>query len=894
VDADRVDPRREITSRPVRPFLLAAVALAALLAILFALWPRHVSLALARVVKPNADLDTIPAVDWEVSPGDRYVALGDAVQIRVIAGARSLTEPELEMIDATGYESSRKGEPAPESDNRASASWELPAVMGDFQYRLRSGRVMTRYHQIHAVPRPKFESVEVRCDFPEYTGLKPQTAKELPPSIEAVAGTRVTLTGVLNVPVAKGRLVRGDQSLADASVSPPADKPPTCTWTLTLTPESTGPASLTMEEEHGIASEPVSLEFKVLADNPPAIKIVQPSESRIKARPEDRLVFKYEASDDYGLSQIEMLLKLDAGEPASVVQPLPEDAPRPLLAVKGDAVLELKRLDLSQVREVTVRMQAADTLPESMKGPQRTASEPVVIEIEHPPESPLAQPDPSQMTPQMAAAEEARKEAEQLAQMADRQEQLAQQAEKAEAEQKDAPQNQQPEWQKAEEQVAEQLAQDVKQDPEAMRAELQAGQAQAKEMAAQAKELSQDQQWLKQEAQQAANPQADREQLKREILDRLAQEQRQVAEQTAQLQQQTQASNPQAAEQMAEAQKEMQQAAQEMGQHQEKPAAENAQKAEEQLRQAEQQLSQAQQSNPASPEQDQRREEAQQLAQSQETIAEALKAVEEGALEKALERMQQGVQQQSEQLHAEAQEMANRAEAVAMDPQSREDSYAAAQQLNDASQHAAEADRAMQQSPQSAAQAQEQTAQSLDHAAESLAKLGEDFAKQAESLQPANPQEMPEGQALASAMENALEAAHSDNRQEAAEAARDAANALKQAAADAAQRAAQASQQASAQNKPQNQQQNQPNKSPATTPGNDNRGKLPPSVAAAPGSKVKPVAVNKGETDSIKFKGKLKGEAQDSAGQDDSDEYRDLINRYFEELSRQGGMPKGK
>ncbi len=51
---------------------------------------------------------------------------------------------------------------------------------------------------------------------------------------------------------------------------------------------------------------------------------------------------------------------------------------------------------------------------------------------------------------------------------------------------------------------------------------------------------------------------------------------------------------------------------------------------------------------------------------------------------------------------------------------------------------------------------------------------------------------------------------------------------------------------------------------------------------------------DKAETDWAKFQGKVNRGAQDDHAKNTPEEYRDLVNRYFEELARQGGRPEGK
>ena len=63
---------------------------------------------------------------------------------------------------------------------------------------------------------------------------------------------------------------------------------------------------------------------------------------------------------------------------------------------------------------------------------------------------------------------------------------------------------------------------------------------------------------------------------------------------------------------------------------------------------------------------------------------------------------------------------------------------------------------------------------------------------------------------------------------------------------------------------------------------------VPPSVKGS----TTQLPVKKGDTNWINFQGHIKSGAQSDASQDGPKNYRDLVNRYFEELARQGN--KGK
>ena len=765
------------------------MALAGILGLLFAIWPQHASVALLRVIAPGMNVGNVPAVDLTITPGDRVVAIGDPVNIEVAAPARDLSQAELEVIDSTGYQSRHKGKPNAHGEGEASCTWSFPAVMSDFRYRVHAGRAVSRYFQVAAVPRPKVEAVELKFQYPDYAGLKPRTIAELPQVIEALAGTRVTVSVSSNVPVARPRLLLAGGAFTADVQSPAGDCPnfrggddmapreepgrrengtvpfsggpksglPACAWTFSVGSETAGHGSLVLEDEHGICSEPTEFEIRAIADEPPKIVILEPAVPKITAKPRDRITIRYAAEDDFGLGEIEMLVTLDGGETKSVPQPFPEDVNRPVRACQGDAVLDLSQIELGQAARITVEMRANDTLP-APSGPNRALSKPLAIEIDRSAEPSSAQ---AGSAPAAPPADQDRKEAEKLQELAGREEQLAEQA----AGQPPAsPQD--PKWREEQEKVARELADAVKHDPDAIKAALAADQKQARKIASDSRELSQEQQSLKQDSQALADLKADREQLRQAILDWLAQDQKAVEDQAAQLQadvkEDAKENETAQANALAAAKEEMDKTASDIRKNQAGEAAEAARKAEQSLEQAAAQHGSRPsqpEKNPTepgspTPQQKARAEKAGELAKSEENIAKALDAVNKGNLAEALARMQEGIEQKAEDLRREAQEMAARTEALDPGSPGPQDAHQAADQLREAERSAEDAKQALAQSPASAGPAQERTVQSLNRAAERMEKLGQGLDQKAASLGPPNvsPESQDEARELSSAL----------------------------------------------------------------------------------------------------------------------------------------------
>jgi hypothetical protein len=913
LDASRIVPRREVSTRSVRPYFLATLALALLLALVFCLWPREASLALRRVLHPFLNIENVPAVALEVTPGDCALAIGDPVDIQVSAPEGGLAGVELEVIDSTGYVSRQAGQVAAADNGRETASWHFPAVMSGFRYRVQAGRAISRYYEIMAFPRPEIVSASVRYEYPEYTWLTPKTVPELPRVIEALAGTQAAVTIVADTPVARPQWTVAGTTAAPIAGIDPKTSLPTYTWTFAVEPETSGTASLLLEGEHGIAGDSATCEIRATPDRRPTIAIMEPQTHKVRMRPRDRLAIKYRAEDDYGLAAVDMQIRIGPNEPITTAQPWPADAAKPLLSCRGETTLDLGQLDLGDASQLTVQMRAIDTLPESRHGPNIGESAVLIIEIDRSAEPPAADAE------KRAEAEKSRREEEQRRQREELREKVSELAELAEKQEKLA------------EQAAEKAAQEKqesqpseKQPTEKQSAEKHdAGQKTADQKTADQKTADQktaDQKTADQKnADQAAKQPSPKQPTERAMAHSpevsWQNQQREIAEKLAEMIQR----DPTA---MREALKSQQKEANAMSQEARA------------LAEKQQWLQRATQAASASPEAGQLKKDAvekqmRELSQGQERTTAAVEALEKGDVPRALAQMQQAVHDRAESLHEKAEELTARAAAIGSATAMQDETAKATEELDKAARSAEEAQEAVAKRPSSANAPQQQAEQSLRQAADALARLGQNLAQEVDRLpraeaspapgllskpttSPDASPRMPVAAALASAFNEATEAADSNTRQEAAEASREASRALAQAALAAAEKmepgedrparpgSADASRAArAAQGRPSRSTQNashDQNRRPASTPtASGPSGKVekrPPQ----PNGKVEPIRPksNSGTTDWVKFRGQMKRESDGRVDKDVDNEYRDLVNRYFEELSRQGNSAGGR
>ena len=162
-------------------------------------------------------------------------------------------------------------------------------------------------------PRPQIESIDVRCDYPAYTGLSATVVSGREGNVEAVVGTRVTLTvhTALSVVTDKSQIVI-DEGTPDQLILPlkqVAEGKPD--YQVQLIVNHSGEYKINLTNEFDLTNkdeQPRSIVAQ--PDEVPTIVIRSP-EPEVRVRPDDTVPVKYEASDDFGVVKIEAILQAE-------------------------------------------------------------------------------------------------------------------------------------------------------------------------------------------------------------------------------------------------------------------------------------------------------------------------------------------------------------------------------------------------------------------------------------------------------------------------------------------------------------------------------------------------------------------------------------------------------
>ncbi len=423
VDVDRVDPKTEFKAGRASRFAMVAGVAVVILLLLFAIWPRHTGVLMARAVAPFLDLGNAWSDTLDVQPGDIRVAIGETVTIEMAVDHAKLKRAEIRRTLADGSESVERMSPAGEdAEGRKRFTITFPSVEDSFDYRVRAGSAVSEFYSVEAVPKPVVETLTLRYDFPEYTRREAVEFESDNGEIRTLANTEVTIRAALNKPVTEADF----QILGVPVEAEPVVEGTEVSWRFPLASGTEGLWRMSLKDAEGFESDPTDHSVTALPDLAPQVRITAPSFRELRLRPSELLPIKYAIAEDIGLGGVDLLVTANGEtKPRELGQPRPEGADGQPGIWYGLASLNLASLDLENGQNrLTVQLRVRDNLPPEFQGPNEGFSEKLTIIIDQKAKSLAEQTLAAQKEEMRDAIKEARKdlqEAKSEVQQAERQ-----------------------------------------------------------------------------------------------------------------------------------------------------------------------------------------------------------------------------------------------------------------------------------------------------------------------------------------------------------------------------------------------------------------------------------------------------------------------------------------
>ena len=378
LDARGVEVGKEVkAAQTLHKWAKPAIALGSVMAILLIGWPTQFSRLLVRALVPTSTLGNVTSSHFKVKPGNIEVFEGDAVRIDV------RTEGDVKNLTLVMDFPDQDEVTQAMTEETESFSYVLNPAKTSFRYQVRAKREESDSYQVTVIPRPKLSQVKVELEFPEYTGLD-ESEFVLEQKIEAVIGTRVTLSAPINTTIDSAWLVIAGKRVADGSFDKQSNGGNlSVSWILTAA--ESGEAVIMLK--HRLAPEISAKTFLVsaLEDRVPEVVLNEPVKLEMSLRLSEILEFKYDVSDDIAVANVAM--EIESGGTTHLLElaaPKRIEGSKPA-RYRGDSAFSVGELKSKYTghNDMRLRIRAQDGRPSSSGGPGIGYSEWVKIHFDN-------------------------------------------------------------------------------------------------------------------------------------------------------------------------------------------------------------------------------------------------------------------------------------------------------------------------------------------------------------------------------------------------------------------------------------------------------------------------------------------------------------------------------
>jgi len=384
-----IQPRREVTLRAARPYLVVAGAIAAVFAGVFVLWPDQARFLLTRASAPFINLPNLRARDLRVNPEGCTILEGTRLVVEVEVPRRTARRAFLLCGERGAKESPSEMVPLGEGGGASPRfAFTCPPATASFRYRVHAGDALSAFYTATVVPKPAVEGLEVRYEFPKYTRREPLTQEKAEGDIKALPGTLVTLRAKTNKGMAGAAMLVNGQVAADSKGQPLVATEvvkggqPAVVCRFTLGAEVAGKWTLKLVDEHGFESSTAEHTIEVVPDGAPVVAVIKPEAKQLRLPPTAPLPIAFTVEDDVGLAGAELLIEVDGRGRPSQPLALPRDPKKLTRAVASETALQLGTMELRNAKYVTFQLRATDNCPKEFRGPHHGLSDLYRIELD--------------------------------------------------------------------------------------------------------------------------------------------------------------------------------------------------------------------------------------------------------------------------------------------------------------------------------------------------------------------------------------------------------------------------------------------------------------------------------------------------------------------------------
>lgn len=287
--------RRALPWRRARRPMLIVLGVAIVLGVLLSIPSLRFGLLLRRAAAPWANLQRVSSLQITLlkpAPQEGFVPEGEPVRVEVELSDERTSPVTLQMRGADGRTSEVRLVPT------APRRWatDLTVTRESLVYRVQAGDAMTRRYTLVPRPRPAVLGFQKTYEFPAYTQLSPRVTKDETGELEALEGSRARVELQVDQPLQGAALVvQESQGTHEIAMQGAAE------GRVQATVEMLRPARYFVRliaQETGFDNRfRPTYAIRILPDAPPNVTLQQPGQDQVQP-PDATVLVQGNASDD--------------------------------------------------------------------------------------------------------------------------------------------------------------------------------------------------------------------------------------------------------------------------------------------------------------------------------------------------------------------------------------------------------------------------------------------------------------------------------------------------------------------------------------------------------------------------------------------------------------------
>jgi len=358
----------------LKKFFFISLSVFLIFAFLLFFPPRILPFSLPRILRP-LDYEEVNRM-LRVTPGNVEVLYGESQELGVEIFQRGGTPYLIYKISGANWQRAKMVREAyPQGEVRKSF-YKFSKITQPIDYFIEWKDLRTQAYSISVVMLPEVGDLSLKYIYPSYTGLPELKVEKTSGDLEALLGTQVQMNFKVNKPIRKGFLLTDDGKRLPLNI----ERDLYLKGGLVLTGERV--YWVEVEDTQGYTNpRPIKHYIRTLLDSPPEIKIIAPG-CDLTVSEKSKVELAYEASDDFGLTQIDLVYQKLRGETSESMKPERRRIKRfePAAGQKLHGYQwELEKLDLRPGELISYYLEAWDN--DAISGPKSSLSQTYYLEV---------------------------------------------------------------------------------------------------------------------------------------------------------------------------------------------------------------------------------------------------------------------------------------------------------------------------------------------------------------------------------------------------------------------------------------------------------------------------------------------------------------------------------